>query len=226
MKNRIFSLILMCVVFLGLFPKTVSAETIIDFSEKGSITVTAIYNGDPLKDLKLNCIRVGDLISSGDSYYFECIYDDSIIFTGVNIHNSNNPEKMLELVHKNNGIAVSVKADQEGNIVFNNLLPGLYLIYQDSPQTLNGYKYELSAFLVTIPYDGKMHVDADSKLSLDLYPEETTPDSTTPTQKKPVKLPQTGQLNWPIPALASGGMLLFALGWWLVFGSRKDTYDA
>lgn len=36
------------------------------------------------------------------------------------------------------------------------------------------------------------------------------------------KLPQTGQLTWPIPIMTISGMVLFAVGWWLCFG-RKDT---
>lgn len=39
------------------------------------------------------------------------------------------------------------------------------------------------------------------------------------------KLPQTGQLTWPIPWLASSGMVLFAFGWWLFFGHRKDSHE-
>lgn len=35
------------------------------------------------------------------------------------------------------------------------------------------------------------------------------------------KLVQTGQLNWPIPLLAGCGLLLFAVGWGLVFLKRK-----
>lgn len=35
------------------------------------------------------------------------------------------------------------------------------------------------------------------------------------------KLPQTGQLDWPIPWMAVSGMVLFTFGWWLCFG-RKD----
>lgn len=31
----------------------------------------------------------------------------------------------------------------------------------------------------------------------------------------------TGQLNWPVPLLAIAGLMLFALGWILVFGKRK-----
>ena len=39
------------------------------------------------------------------------------------------------------------------------------------------------------------------------------------------KLPQTGQLNWPIPVLIAGGLLLLAVGWVLVF-HRKKKNDA
>lgn len=35
------------------------------------------------------------------------------------------------------------------------------------------------------------------------------------------KLVQTGQLNWPIPLLAGCGVVLFAVGWGLVFLKRK-----
>ncbi|MCD7821787.1 MAG: hypothetical protein LUG64_06230, partial [Clostridiales bacterium] len=35
------------------------------------------------------------------------------------------------------------------------------------------------------------------------------------------KLPQTGQLNWPVPVLAVSGVVLFALGWGLSRSGRK-----
>ncbi|MCD8221357.1 MAG: hypothetical protein LUD07_04010 [Clostridiales bacterium] len=35
------------------------------------------------------------------------------------------------------------------------------------------------------------------------------------------KLPQTGQLNWPIPLLTLCGLALFASGWKLFFGGKK-----
>jgi len=41
--------------------------------------------------------------------------------------------------------------------------------------------------------------------------------------KPPQKLPQTGQLTWPIPVLTVAGMVLFALGWWLCFDNRKGS---
>ena len=39
---------------------------------------------------------------------------------------------------------------------------------------------------------------------------------------KPV-LPQTGQLNWPVPVLACGGVLLFAVGWVLNRQGKKEN---
>ncbi|MCC8127772.1 MAG: hypothetical protein LIO92_10315 [Clostridiales bacterium] len=43
-------------------------------------------------------------------------------------------------------------------------------------------------------------------------------DSTSPEL---FKLPQTGQLNWPIPVMTLCGLLLFAFGWKLVFGGKR-----
>lgn len=33
---------------------------------------------------------------------------------------------------------------------------------------------------------------------------------------------KTGQLSWPVPLLAGGGILLFAAGWWMVFGRKRE----
>jgi hypothetical protein len=44
----------------------------------------------------------------------------------------------------------------------------------------------------------------------------TTPQSpSTPSTTTTTKLPQTGQLNWPVPLMSMSGLLLFAFGWWL-----------
>lgn len=38
-------------------------------------------------------------------------------------------------------------------------------------------------------------------------------------------LPDTGQLNWPIPVLVVLGLILFSLGWVLRFGKKKDGHE-
>lgn len=39
------------------------------------------------------------------------------------------------------------------------------------------------------------------------------------------KLPQTGQLNWPVPVMIVTGLTLFAIGWMLCFGRKKENYE-
>ena len=41
--------------------------------------------------------------------------------------------------------------------------------------------------------------------------------------KPPQKLPQTGQLTWPIPVMIVTGSVLLALGWWLCCDHRKGS---
>ena len=49
-------------------------------------------------------------------------------------------------------------------------------------------------------------------------------DGATYTITNTPKLAQTGQLNWPVPLLAAGGMVLFATGWYMVFlKGREDV---
>lgn len=45
----------------------------------------------------------------------------------------------------------------------------------------------------------------------------------TPEQKTPEKLPQTGQLRWPILALSTVGVGLLFLGWWI--GRKKRLFQ-
>ncbi|MCD8118919.1 MAG: hypothetical protein LUE29_05465 [Lachnospiraceae bacterium] len=49
----------------------------------------------------------------------------------------------------------------------------------------------------------------------------TTSDTTTPTT-----LPQTGQLNWPIPVLTICGLMLFLMGWRLRIAPEKRCKNA
>lgn len=44
----------------------------------------------------------------------------------------------------------------------------------------------------------------------------------TPTPTPEPTLPQTGQLNWPIPLLAVSGLTVFVIGWILRFGKKKE----
>ena len=46
--------------------------------------------------------------------------------------------------------------------------------------------------------------------------------ATVPSTPDTPSLPQTGQLNWPVPVLACSGILLFAAGWCLNRKGKKE----
>lgn len=204
-------LFLMCCLAL----QTNAAET-----EKGSIEIKVEYNGTKLSGGQLIAVRVGDLDSQ--KLIFRRVTNRAEI---KNIGESTAVTQMQNFytanknTHKFDVYKTEIK---DGTAKFADLPLGLYLIYQDTPAS--GYK-KLSAFLVTVPYQGKAHVTAAAKTALDLDTESTggTTGSSGSASSGSSKLPQTGQLTWPIPWMALGGMVFFVFGWWLCFGKRKDS---
>jgi hypothetical protein len=67
------------------------------------------------------------------------------------------------------------------------------------------------------------HVTASIKSELEREPEPTEPEPTDPPD--PPGLPQTGQLNWPIPLMVVAGLALFVVGWVLCFGKKREQYE-
>jgi hypothetical protein len=101
--------------------------------------------------------------------------------------------------------------DADGVVSFDGLEVGMYLVMQAARGTGDNEFY-LSPFLITIPYrnpDGTLSYDvnADSK-PLGIYKEQVPPPP-TPTPKK---IPQTGQLWWPVAALGAAGVLALTFG--------------
>lgn len=54
-------------------------------------------------------------------------------------------------------------------------------------------------------------------------PDEGEPNQPASAAPSVPTLPQTGQLNWPIPVLTVVGLCLFALGWKLRFGRKRGS---
>lgn len=121
------------------------------------------------------------------------------------------------------GVAQTIGTD--GTAGFSGLEEGVYLVVQT--KTAKGYEM-FSPFLVSLPMmeDGqwKYQVEAMPKIEVSVSGKAETPLKRPVSTPKPafsgnnLRLPQTGQLIWPIPVMAIAGMLLFAVGWSL----RKD----
>ena len=105
-----------------------------------------------------------------------------------------------------------VEMDSGGTVKFTNLEVGLYLVMQAKRGT-DDHQYVIAPFLISIPNknpDGKWlyDVNAQSKpIGIAWIPPES-PDEPS----KPKKLPQTGQLWWPVMLLGGLGVLMLCTG--------------
>ena len=127
----------------------------------------------------------------------------------------------------------------DGTVLVQSLNLGLYLLVQD--KAADGFEV-ISPFLVSVPmYENGAYiyeVNAEPKLSALTKTPATDPGtsggggssgggSSSGSSSGTGTLPQTGQLNWPVPVLSALGLCLFFLGWMLRFGSqRKKAYEA
>lgn len=88
---------------------------------------------------------------------------------------------------------------------------------------------------ITLPHNGEWSytwVDLEAyydwsvkELKVDNYTSDVTQEGNTfvvtNTLDEP-KLPQTGQMNWPIPVMTVAGLALFIFGWYLCFGRKRE----
>lgn len=125
-------------------------------------------------------------------------------------------------------VAAQQNVTEEGYADFTKLPQGLYLVVQT--QASHGYE-AIKPFLVSIPLpDGDSwiyDVDATPKVGATIPDTPDTPDTPdkpdVPDTPDKLVLPQTGQLNWPVPVLACCGVLLFAVGWVLNRQGKKEN---
>ena len=147
----------------------------------------------------LTLYRVGEIVEDDGNYTFKTV-DAFADFTG-SLEEVQSPALAEELA----GYAVDKRSlnigliDANGQVTFDALEPGLYLLVQN--ETVEGY-LPAAPFLVFLPLlEDRAYVynvDASPKVEIKTAATaEPTPKPTTPD----TKLPQTGQLNWPIPFL-------------------------
>jgi LPXTG-motif cell wall-anchored protein len=185
-----------------------------------SINVTVRYNSENVDGGTLTAIKVGYVDQDDGNYFF------SQAFTGLKLEDIASPgaAAVQEEFYTNNkdnySFYTQTRTVTNGKATFSGLSTGLYLIVQE--QLANGFS-RMNAFLVAVPYlengEYQYHVTAMIKSELDRELEPTEP---SPTEPEDPKLPQTGQLNWPIPIMAAAGLAFFVFGWILCFRKKKE----
>lgn len=200
------------------------AHDIVDTSRKGSIKVTMHRGETPVAGGTLMLYRVGEIREDDGNESF-CLTGD-FTDSGVtldHIESAGTAKELAAYAEEHNLSGIVEKIGSDGTVSFQNLELGLYLLVQN--EAADGY-HKADSFLVSVPmleegvyiYD----VDASPKTELEKTPE---PDSPKPSNPPGSKLPQTGQLNWPVFVLAASGLVLFSIGWVMRFGKRRNCYE-
>ena len=213
MKKHLISALLALLVLLCL-PLSAAAHPVPDESQDGhcSITITMTYKGKAVPGGTLALYKVGDVQEDDGNYSFvpvKAIQSDISEFG--NIESSDLPGKLAKLEKKLTPVtAKPVTIDKNGTVTFSNLEFGLYLVVQKT--AASGYG-KTSPFLVSVPYlykgEYKYNVTSQPKTDLEREVKPTTPPSSGGGGGK---LPQTGQLWWPVPVLVCMGLGCIAVG--------------
>lgn len=219
--KQIFSL-LFVLTLLCITPLTAYAHEMPDENRKGTITVEMEYGGKAVTGGTLTAYRVAQIqVYDGNCSFAKT--DAMAAFTGSydDIGSASLAENIAAFVKENQILAYAMAKNKSGKAVFTDLESGLYLIVQT--EASEGYE-PLKPFLVSVPMNASGHyvyeINAEGKFQLH---QESKP--TTPSKPSEPTLPQTGQLNWPVPMLVMLGLGLFTAGWILRFGRKNDGYE-
>ena len=206
---------LLTILCLTLFlPVGVRAQSAaeLEMDRLGSVSVTLKTSaGQPVPGSELELLQVAALkLEDGNMTYvpvngFETV---SVSLDADSLLAAATAKKIAAAVPET-AVGQEKATDKNGKATFEGLPVGLYLVRQTATA---GYT-AMEPFLVTLPgsEDGQWlyEIDASPKTGT-VQPDTGTTPTTKPMGKR---LPQTGQLLWPVPVLAAGGIVFFLLGW-------------
>lgn len=193
-------------------------------------------NSQPVTDDggNLEIYRIADIQSDDEGYYYHVLPDfeewrekdesnDLSQYKGnegqeeFEENNAEWAEELASYVAENSIEPFNTDPDYftKGYLEISGLEGGVYLMMQT--EAVKGYE-KLSPFLVAVSKEDERGgvIEARSKMAKleKIDQKETTPDNPKPTPPTHTgdKLPQTGQLWWPIPILIAAGVLLIVVG--------------
>lgn len=224
MVKRIIAMLVMLRLIGCLAIPAFAAHPVPDLSKKGSITFVMSLDGELLDGGKLNLYRVGDIAEEDGNYSFALT--DPLDGSDLTLDDVSDPALAQELLT----LAKAVKLEkitapiEDGAAVFTELPVGLYLVFQNKGDATRGFS-PIQPFLISIPRfqngDYELEIVAKPKVPLETAPTEPSTPPSTPPPSPPPNLPQTGQLNWPVPVMAILGCVLFVLGFILCIDRKR-----
>lgn len=222
--QKSFSALFLAVLLFCSVSMAAYAHDVPDASKKGFISVQMTYDNQPVAGGFLTLYRVGEVKEDDGNYSFALSGDFTASEADLSDISSAALAKELAQYAENRKLSgKTAQIGDDGEVSFTELELGLYLLVQN--EAADGY-HKAAPFMVSVPMNENgtyiYTVDASPKVEL-----QKAPVPETPVTPKPVgpTLPQTGQLNWPIPVLAVLGLGLFSVGWLLRFGRKRGCYE-
>ncbi len=197
------------------------AHSVPDFAAKGSVTVTMHCGDTVVSGGSVTLYRVCEVSGQDGNYSFapvgafaDCGEDFS------EVQSSDLAGKLQDYAAEHEITGTTKPVGSDGNAVFENLELGLYLLVQND--AAEGYNKAVP-FLIGVPdvQAGEYVYDVNAAPKVELEKETESP----PQPPQDPNLPQTGQLNWPIPVLVTLGLILFSCGWILRFGRKRTRNE-
>ncbi len=226
-NRRLFALLAMLFsfhIFLTAIPAY--AGTAPDLSRKGSVSVSFQDKGTAVSGGELCLYPIAYAFDEDGDFVYE--YTNGLENCEIELGNLEDSSlaSRLETALPDDAKKTALTVGSNGKAVFTDLTPGLYLLKQT--KAAEGYEM-ISSFLISVPEkEGESWIydlDASPKMeTLSKTGESSKKTSKTPTGKTASTLPQTGQLNWPIPILAIAGLSLLLIGREL--SREKKTHEA
>lgn len=228
MKRKLFAFLAVIALLGCMTLSAFAAEP--DLDKKGSVTIK-LYGNKKVSGGNFVLYKVARLVEEDGEYQFDALdaYESEVkIFEQKHLNDPDLPEKLHKIIKKkNSGIMPNYngKFEKSSSATVKDVELGVYLVVQN--KAISGYA-KFSPFLITVPQneDGVYEYDVESNSKVATPPTTKPPKDDTPETTKPSgKLPQTGQLNWPVPVLAAAGLALFTIGALLRRGGKKEEYE-
>ena len=228
---RRLSIMLAVLLLLVALAVPAFADAGIDMERSCSLQLSCFYENEAVSGGNLLLYQVAAVESEDGNYYFRL--DEKLgggKLTQQDLDRSSLAGELAGQAGLQNLGSREETFGNDGYVRFQDLRPGLYLLVQTKPAP--GYE-RMDPVLVSIPFmdpkTGEYTYDVDAtvkpavKRETEPSPTPTPTASPSPTPKPGPKLPQTGQLNWPVPVLACGGVIFVVLGLWLLGSDRRRS---
>ena len=175
---------------------------------EGSITVRMTYRGEGVPGGSVSLYRIAGI----DGGY---VPEPEFESCGIDLSGALSPSDARALEDYAERCAIrgqTLVLGREGAAMFGPLDMGLYLLVQR--EAGEGY-LPILPFFVGLPQQvgGELIWDVDAS-------PKCAPEPEVPDESDGPGIPQTGQMNWPVPVLAVLGLVFLAAGW--MWSRRHD----